>query len=176
MKQILTHRGSANLVLALGMISWFAAPAAAQNGEVSDPTARAVGEQLVDAFSADSPFTPDAPDHLWLDNDDGTYLFLHFDRPLAEATRLIYMGWAVPGRWCAEDRPGEEFTHFHRLAEVGDWNAGHGGSEPGERGYWLKHVAVDEFEMPAMMGMPERTVPAGADREFMPTRAPSCGG
>lgn len=82
---------------------------------------------------------------------------------------------AVEGRWCAEDQPSPEFTHFHRVAPVGAWDAGHGGSTPGERGYWQKHIAVEELNMPAMMGMDARTVPPGADGMFMPTRAPSCG-
>lgn len=58
---------------------------------------------------------------------------------------------------------------------MGAWNAGHGGSTPGEPGYWLKHIAVEEMDMPAMMGMDARTVEPGADDMFMPTRAPSCG-
>ncbi|MFN2432733.1 MAG: hypothetical protein ABR599_07950 [Gemmatimonadota bacterium] len=160
----------------LGLVSASAAARAQQAGTVEVPaaTANTVGEQLVRGFSQDSPFDPDAPDHLWLDNGDGTFLFLHFDKPLPEAKRIIYTGWAVKGRWCAEDQP-KGFTHFHRTAKVAAWDAGHGGSKPGEQGYWLKHVAVERFDMPEMMGMPARTIEPGLDREFMPTKAPSCG-
>jgi hypothetical protein len=105
---------------------------------------------------------------------NGTFLFLHFDKPLPEATKIIYTGWAVRGRWCAEAQP-SGFTHFHRTAKVAAWDAGHGGATPGEEGLWLKHIAVERFQMPEMMGMPERIVAPGLDRMFMPTNAPKCG-
>jgi hypothetical protein len=57
-----------------------------------------------------------APDHLWLDNGHRTGC-LHFDKPLKEAVKIMYTGWALPGRWCAEDRP-KYFTHFHRTVKV----------------------------------------------------------
>ncbi len=147
------------------------AVAFAQKEEVSSTTSEKVGAQLVSASSTEGPFNPTAPDHLWLDNRDGTYLFLHFDKPLAEATKLIYVGWAVPGRWCAEEQP-KGFTHFHRTAKVATWDAGHGGSKAGEAGYWLKHVAPQEFDM-KMMGMAYHVTP-GTDMKFMLTNAPRC--
>lgn len=162
------------LLPAVALLAPFAFGSGLQAQEVSPEVAETVGEQLIGAFSQESPFTPDAPDHLWFDTGDGTWLFLHFDGPLAEAERIIYTGWAVEGVWCAEDQPGPEFTHFHRTAEVGAWDAGHGGATPGEEGYWLKHIAVESFRMPAMMGMPARSIDAGTDMDFMPTRAPSC--
>lgn len=124
------------------------------------------------AFTQKGPFDPTAPDHLWFNNEDGTYLFLHFDKPLGESTKLIYVGWAVPGRWCAEEQP-KGFTHFHRTAKVAAWNAGHGGATSGQAGYWLKHVAVEEFQF-NMMGMSYPVKP-GTDMKFMPTKAPKCG-
>lgn len=148
------------------------APALAQRDEVSANALHQVGAQLVGAFTTSSPFTPTAPDHLWFDNGDGTYLFLHFDKPLKEATKLIYVGFGVPGRWCAEDRP-SGYTHFHRTAKVADWNAGHGGATPGEAGIWLKHVAVEAFDF-NMMGMSYKVAP-GTDHKFMPTNPPQCG-
>ncbi len=140
--------------------------------EVPAATTREVGTQLVGAFTREGPFTPTAPDHLWLDNGDGTWMFLHFDKPLNEATKAIYLGWAVPGRWCAADQP-KGFTHFHRTAKVATWDAGHGGSKPGEAGYWLKHVAPEEFDL-KMMGMAYHVTP-GTDMKFMPTKPPQCG-
>lgn len=153
-----------------------AAAEAAPTGELetSPATADRTGRQLVGAFTQASPFDPDAPDHVWFDNGDGTLLFLHYDQPLAQATKVQWLGWGVKGRWCAEGRP-EGFTHFHRTAKVGAWDAGHGGSKPGEDGYWLRHVALERLELPAMMGMPARTVAPGLDREFMPTNPPNCG-
>jgi len=158
---------------ALGLsLAVLASPAVAQRDEVSPGALHQVGAQLVGGFTESGPFTPTAPDHLWLNNGDGTYLFLHFDKPLGDATKLIYVGWAVQGRWCAEDKP-KDFTHFHRTAKVAQWNAGHGGSRPGEPGYWLKHVAVEEFDM-NMMGMSYHVRP-GTDLKFMPTNPPACG-
>lgn len=145
---------------------------AAQDPKPPAAAASAIGKQLIQGFSVNSPFDPDAPDHLWLENGDGTYMFLHFDGPIAQASKLLYVGWAVPGKWCAEDQP-KAFTHFHRTAKVGDWNAGHGGSTPGQSGYWLKHVAVEEFDF-KMMGMNYHVKP-GTDLKFMPTNPPSCG-
>ena len=146
-------------------------PILAQQNEVSAAALHQVGAQLVGAFTVNGPFNQNAPDHLWFDNRDGTYLFLHFDMPLGQATKLIYVGWAVPGKWCAEGRP-EGFTHFHRL-RAATWDAGHGGGTPGEAGYWLKHVATDEFDF-NMMGMAYHVTP-GTDMKFMPTNPPRCG-
>lgn len=157
------------VMLALALIT-----AEQAEAQVSESAADMVGQQLVGAYTQDGPFSPDAPDHVWFDNGDGTYLFLHFNAPLEEATGLMFTGWAVEGRWCAEDQPSPEFTHFHRTARVGAWDAGHGGATPGEDGYWLKHIAVEHMEMPAMMGMPARTIEPGTDGMFMPTKAPSC--
>lgn len=162
------------LVVTVAGLSFLALPtsAAAQEEEVPAGALHAVGAQLVKAFTQDGPFAPDAPDHLWFDNGDGTFLFLHFDKPLGEATKLMYVGWAVPGRWCAEEQP-KGFTHFHRTAKVGAWNAGHGGATPEQAGYWLKHVAVEEFQF-NMMGMSYPVKP-GTDMKFMPTKPPACG-
>ena len=144
----------------------------AQQVEVPAAALHQVGAQLVGAFTVNGPFDPTAPEHLWFKNGDGTYLFLHFDKPLSQAAKLLYLGWAVPGRWCAEEQP-PGYTHFHRTAKVADWNAGHGGATPGEAGYWLKHVAVEEFDM-NMMGMSYHVKP-GTDMMFMPTTSPKCG-
>jgi hypothetical protein len=55
---------------------------ALQKQEVPAATTKAVGNQLVGAFTTEGPFNPTAPDHLWFDSRDGTWLFLHFDKPL----------------------------------------------------------------------------------------------
>ncbi len=169
-----SHAVVVGAALVAALVGWHRPAESQERAHVPPAAANTVGQQLARGFTPDSPFTPDAPDHLWLDVGDGTWMFLHFDKPLPQATRIIYTGWATKGRWCAEDQPSPEFTHFHRTAPVGAWDAGHGGATPGEEGYWLKHVAVESFEMPAMMGMPARTVEKGVDPMFMPTRAPRC--
>ncbi len=166
------------LVAALLAASLLGGSLAAQQKtpEVPEQVAVQTGKQLVHAYSRDAqPFQTPLPEHLFLINDDQTVQFLHFDRPVREATRLLYVGYGVKGRWCAEDQErieraaGTGFTHFHRTARVPTADAGHGGSKPGEDGYWLKHVAVAEFDMPWGHVTP------GTDMNFMPTTAPKCG-
>lgn len=150
---------------------------AAQQSRVSETAAAALGRQLAQQMSYKSPFETDAPDHLWALGDDRSVTFIHLDKPYAEATRAIYIGFAIKGRWCAEDQAaiekmaGKGFTHFHRTAKVATWDAGHGGAKAGEPGYWLKHMAVGPgFAMPW-----GDVKPGVTDMKFMPTTAPRCG-
>jgi hypothetical protein len=151
--------------------------AGTQQSELSASMVEKLGEQLAAGFSPKSPFETDLPDHLWLMADDKSVVFLHLDKPVGEATRVLYAGYGVKGRWCAEDQErieaiaGKGFSHFHRTAKVPTPEAGHGGAKAGEPGYWLKHVAVG----PAF-DMPWGHVGHGAtDAKFMPTSAPKCG-
>ena len=107
--------------------------------------------------------------HLWV-NDDLS-IFVQFDNTNPElASSIRYIGISVKGVFCAEaqpDGPNGAFPHFHRLtAPV--YGEGHGG-EPGELGYWLLWLAVDEFTLGT------RLVTPGIDYAFFPTPAPSCG-
>jgi hypothetical protein len=107
--------------------------------------------------------------HLWVNKD--VSIFVQFDsNDPALATEMRYIGIGVKGVFCAEaqpDGPTGAFPHFHRLtAPV--YNQGHGGA-PGEIGYWLTWLAVDEF----LLG--SRLVTPGIDYAFFPTPAPSCG-
>jgi hypothetical protein len=107
--------------------------------------------------------------HLWVNKD--VSIFVQFDSSdPAVATQMRYIGIAVKGVFCAEaqpDGPNGAFNHFHRLtAPV--YSQGHGGA-PGELGYWLTWLAVDEF----VLGT--RTVTPGIDYAFFPTPAPTCG-
>lgn len=149
----------------------------AAQGRLSDTFAASFGRQLAQQMSYKSPFETDAPDHVWALGDDQSVTFIHFDRPFADATRVIYVGFGVKGRWCAEDQAalekiaGKGFTHFHRTAKVATWDAGHGGARAGEPGYWLKHMAVGPgFKMPW-----GEVRPGATDTAFMPTTAPRCG-
>ena len=111
---------------------------------------------------------PYTPSHAWKWIGDDTFLLLHVDAENPkEAESLLYTGFGVKGTFCAETRPeGDEFTHFHQcFAET--WAGAHGG-DVGDNGYWLPHLAVDEFEMPW------GEVTPGIDYEFMPTPPPEC--
>lgn len=117
-------------------------------------------------WSNEWPLNPPLPDHLWVDIGGGRALFLHYDRPVDESgAQLIYVGDAIRGRFVAEDQPETPgFVHFHQFkAESAE--AGHGGA-PGAEGYWLRHIAVREMEMPW------GEIEPGVDFNFMITPAP----
>jgi hypothetical protein len=131
-------------------------------------------KQLRKVFD-DSPFQPAFTNHLYMELDDGSLMFFHFNAPLGQDSRLLYIGIAVPGRFCKQDQErvesqyGPGFPHFHQKVVPGatDAGAGHGG-QGGEEGYWFRHVAVGEFDMPWGHVTP------GIDHNFMPTPAPEC--
>ncbi len=134
-----------------------------------------LGPTLAKAYTFE-PFHPAMPDHLWMDAGNGRGVFLHFNKPVTDPTAtVIFVGEGVKGRFCAEDQPngGETgFVHFHRShtpeGEKGMAAHGHGG-KTAEEGYWLKHIAVAEFDMMDMHFRP------GTAMNFMPTPAPKCG-
>lgn len=140
----------------------------AQSGDVTPLALPASLAGLpLENFRNDWPFDPPLPDHIWMDIGADRLIFVHFDKPVAEATRILYMGEGVRGRFLAEDQPEggtTGFTHFHRF-KAPTVEAGHGGA-PGDEGYWLRHIAPSNFEM---MGM---EVGPGIDYNFMPTVAP----
>lgn len=68
--------------------------------------------------------------------------------------------------WPHRPAPENEFTYFHQL-EAEEWDQAHGG-DPGQEGYWLAHMAVDEFERPW------GEVTPGVDYNYMPTDPPEC--
>jgi hypothetical protein len=90
-------------------------------------------QQLKAAYSSPSPVSPAMPDHIFLAQGDGTFLFLHFDKPVDKAEKVLYTGMAVPGVFSRADQErvekqfGKGFTHFHRAkCAANDANACHG--------------------------------------------------
>jgi hypothetical protein len=136
---------------------------------------KGVGLTLAKAYTFE-PFHPPMPDHLWLDAGNGRAVFLHFNKPVNDPkAMLIFVGEGIKGRFCAEDQPDggkTGFVHFHRMhtpeGETGMAAHGHGGKQA-EDGYWLKHVAVGEFDMMNMHFKP------GTAMNFMPTPPAKCG-
>jgi hypothetical protein len=131
-------------------------------------------QQLKAAYSSPSPVSPAMPDHIFLAQGDGTFLFLHFDKPVDKAEKVLYTGMAVPGVFSRADQErvekqfGKGFTHFHRAkCAANDANACHGADRVGEEGFWFRHVAVDNFKMPW------GDVRRGTDYNFMPTPPPN---
>jgi len=132
----------------------------------------AMMRQLKDFFGTDQPFDAPLPEHLYKVLDDGTAIFLHFDKPLAEGpTKILYIGTAVPARFCntpeVQELMKQGYVHFHTTNKVPTPEAGHGG-QGGEDGFWLRHIAVGEFDMPWGHVMP------GIDYNFMVTQPPDC--
>jgi hypothetical protein len=134
-----------------------------------------VGPTLAKVYTFE-PFNPAMPDHLWMDAGDGRAVFFHFNKPVSDPKAMvIFVGEGIKGRFCAEDQPDggkTGFVHFHRAqtpaGETGMAAHGHGGNKA-EEGYWLKHIAVGDFEMMGMKFHP------GTAMGFMPTQAPKCG-
>lgn len=117
----------------------------------------------------DQPYTGGqaTPEHVWRILPKGDLEAIHLDAPtLAEATKIWYVVVGVHVMDACEEPDDEGFTHFHKKSSP-NWDAGHGGS-PGVEGYWLKHVAVSEFDMPWGHVLP------GVDYNFMPTPIAGC--
>ena len=155
---------------------WFSTGAAGEGKKGPAPEAlKNLGPALAKAYTFE-PFHPAMPDHLWLDEGNGRATFLHFNKPVSDPSAMvIFVGEGIKGRFCAEDQPDvgkTGFVHFHRSqtpeGETGMAAHGHGGKQA-EEGYWLKHVAVGEFDMMGMHFKP------GTAMNFMPTPAPKCG-
>ncbi len=91
--------------------------------------------------------------------------FIRRDGPVREA-RFKFNADGTP------DGGNTGFVHFHRshtpAGEKGMAAHGHGGKSA-EEGYWLKHIAVGEFDMMDIHFTP------GTAMNFMPTPAPKCG-
>jgi hypothetical protein len=157
-------------------VAWIGAGSAGEKKQgPAQEMLKNVGPTLAKTYTFE-PFHPAMPDHLWLDEGQGRATFLHFNKPVHDPTAMIiFVGEGIKGRFCAEDQPeaGKTgFVHFHRMhtpeGETGKASHGHGGKQA-EEGYWLKHVAVNEFDMMNMHFKP------GTAMNVMPTPAPKCG-
>ncbi len=121
----------------------------ASDGNASTPeAAKNIGPVLVKAYTF-VPVQPNPPNHLWLDEGHGRVQFMMFDKPVSDPTaQLLFVGQGIKGTFCVESQPDggkTGFNHFHRTntPSTGDMSM-HGAK--GEEGYWLKHVAVAEFD------------------------------
>lgn len=154
-----------------------------ENGLSSQDKVFAQEMSQLRSFYTDSPIQPAMPDHLIKVLSDGTAIFFHFNKPVGQDSRVLWVGTFVPGKFCKADQDrvqatfGPGFVHFHQKSIPGnDPNAGHGG-KGGEQGYWFRHIAVTDIpkgDMMAGTGAPWGPVKPGIDMNFMPTPAPSC--
>lgn len=117
------------------------------------------------------PFDPRMPDHIWMKLNEDRLVFLHFDRPVDQrGAKLLFVGDGIKGRFCAEEQPDggrTGFVHFHSLRKPAGAEHAHGGDVAGE-GFWLRHIAMGEFEMMGMGFKP------GIAKNFMGTPPPPC--
>ncbi len=141
-----------------------------KNGAVPKATLEAIGPHM-SQFLNYEPFDPPLKNHLWMKTDTDKMIFFHFAKPVSEKeNKLLFTGDAVKGRFCAEDQPAggkTGYVHFHSGAVAEGHKHGHGG-EKGQAGYWLRHIALGDFEMMNIQFRP------GVAHNFKATSAPSC--
>jgi len=136
----------------------------------SGGTLHAVGVKLGMQFTFE-PVNPPLKNHIWMKTDTNKVSFFHFAKPVsAKKNKLLFMGDAIKGRFCAEDQPDggkTGFVHFHSAKVAPGHKHGHGG-EKGAEGYWLRHIALGDFKMMGIHFTP------GIAHNFKATKAPSC--
>lgn len=138
--------------------------------KASDKALHAIGVKIGSVFNFE-PFEPPLKNHLWMKTDSDKMVFFHFAKAASEGdNKLLFMGDAIKGRFCAEDQPDggkTGFVHFHSAEKAKGHKHGHGG-EKGQQGYWLRHISLGTFEMNKINFTP------GVAYNFKATPAPSC--
>ena len=135
-------------LVGLVVISWFGTIHAGEATTASPEVANSIGPLLIKAYTF-VPVQPNPPNHLWLDEGNGRVQFMMFDKPVSDpSAKLIFVGQGVKGTFCVESQPDggkTGFNHFHRAKTPATGDTSMHGAK-GEEGYWLKHVAVTEFD------------------------------
>lgn len=138
--------------------------------KASDQTLHSIGEKAGHVFRFE-PFDPPMKNHLWMKTGSDTASFFHFTKTVSETgNKILFMGDAIKGRFCVENQPegGKTgFVHFHSVVKADGHKHGHGGQK-GQEGYWLRHIALGEFDMMGIHFTP------GIAHNFKATPAPSC--
>ena len=136
------------LVSLLGTV-WLGTSRAGEGTAASPEAAKNVGPVLAKAYNFVAVH-PNPPNHLWLDEGNGWVQFMMFDKPVSDPTaKLLFIGQGIKGRFCTESQPDggkTGFNHFHRINTPATGDTSMHGAK-GEEGYWLKHVAVAEFDL-----------------------------
>ena len=127
---------------------WSGTSSAGEGTAPSPEVANNVGEALIKAYTF-QPVHPNPPNHLFLDEGNGRIQFLMFDKAVSDpSAKLLFVGQGVKGTFCVESQPDggkTGFSHFHRTHTPATGDTSMHGAK-GEEGYWLKHVAVAEFD------------------------------
>jgi len=143
-------RGWVTMVILLGVLGTAITSSHAGEGMAPSPeVAKNIGPALFKSYTF-QPIHPNAPNHVWLDEGNGRIQFLMFDKAVSDPTAVLqFVGQGIKGRFCAESQPDggkTGFNHFHRTNTPATGDTSMHGAK-GEEGYWLKHVAVAEFDM-----------------------------
>jgi hypothetical protein len=139
------------IVLLAGFLAsaWLSISYAEEGTAPSPEVANSIGPALIKVYTF-VPVHPNPPNHLWLDEGNGRVQFMMFDKPVSDPTAALqWVGQGVKGRFCAESQPDggkTGFKHFHRTNTPATGDTSMHGAK-GEEGYWLKHVAVAEFDV-----------------------------
>jgi hypothetical protein len=136
------------LFMSLPTIISFTTNDAAEGTAASPEVANSLGPILLKAYTF-VPVQPNPPNHVWLDEGNGRVQFLMFDKAVSDpSAKLLFVGQGIKGTFCIESQPDggkTGFNHFHRTNTPATGDTSMHGAK-GEEGYWLKHVAVAEFD------------------------------
>jgi hypothetical protein len=134
--------------VSLSAIISFTTSDAAEGTAASSEVASSIGHSLLKAYTF-VPVQPNPPNHVWLDEGNGRVQFLMFDKAVSDpSAKLLFVGQGIKGTFCIESQPDggkTGFNHFHRTNTPATGDTSMHGAK-GEEGYWLKHVAVAEFD------------------------------
>jgi hypothetical protein len=129
-------------------VAWFSTSHAGEETAASPEVASSIGSAILKAYTF-VPVQPNPPNHVWLDEGNGRVQFLMFDKAVSDpSAKLLFVGQGVKGTFCIESQPDRGktgFNHFHRTNTPATGDTSMHGAK-GEEGYWLKHVAVAEFD------------------------------
>jgi hypothetical protein len=128
--------------------AWFNTSDAGEGAAPAPEVANSIGPALLSAYTF-VPVHPNPPNHVWLDEGNGRVQFMMFDKAVSDpSAKLLFVGQGVKGTFCIESQPDHGktgFNHFHRTHTPATGDTSMHGAR-GEEGYWLKHVAVAEFD------------------------------
>jgi len=168
------------LLLSLFGFAWVSTSDAEDQTAPSAQVVNGIGPALLKAYTL-VPVTPNPPNHVWLDEGNGRVQFMMFDKAISDpSAKLLFVGQGVKGTFCVESQPDggkTGFNHFHRTNTPATGDTSMHGAK-GEEGYWLKHVAVAEFDYEpkgehAGHGSKTHYKPGQVENEPQPT-APTC--
>jgi len=129
-------------------VAGFSTIHAGEGTSASPEVANNIGPALIKAYAFE-PVHPNPPNHLFLDEGNGRIQFLMFDKAVSDpSAKLLFVGQGIKGTFCVESQPDggkTGFNHFHRTHTPASGDTSMHGAK-GEEGYWLKHVAVAEFD------------------------------